>query len=193
MFGKQPKLELPKLDTLQKLYDDSWISDWYDTREQLEEYKQRGYAILKTFYEECEANHPKPKYLEEPFRLKVGNHVFAGKIDRADEGKDGLIIIDYKTGSSRPIEKVDREQLLIYQWAAADFLKEKVSDLQYWFFAQGLVKSSFVGTDLELADLKEELEQTLEQMVKSISADDFYAQDLRISHECKYREWERSR
>ena len=77
--------------------------------------------------------------------MRLGGSVFIGKIDRGEEMPDGLVIIDYKTGASRKIDKVEKEQLLIYQWAAQEFFKERVSDLQYWFLEKGLKRVSFVG------------------------------------------------
>ena len=98
--------ELPPFETLKKMYEESWIDDWYDSASQKEEYKARGQRIMKDFFADCLKNPPKPKFIEKRFKLKLGDYYFTGKIDRGDETCSGLTLIDYKTGAPRPIEKV---------------------------------------------------------------------------------------
>ena len=87
--------------------------------------------------------------------------------------------------------KVDKEQLRIYQWAAEEFFQEKVADLQYWFLRNGLDKMSFLGKPEELKKLKEELKGTIDEIVACIKNNSFLAADLRLSHDCSYRDLEK--
>ncbi|MDP3741181.1 MAG: ATP-dependent DNA helicase, partial [bacterium] len=192
LFGQKPSAHVPKFELLERAYQESWLDDWYDGKSHMEEYRQHGSKILKIFYEEISQDFPKPKYLEANFRMRLPNGYFIGKIDRADETPEGLLIIDYKTGSPRGINKVDKEQLLIYQWAAQEFLHEKVADLQYWFLRDKLVKESFKGTDADIADLKKNLTQTVAEIIEATKSNSFYKLDLQISHKdgCDYRDLE---
>ena len=192
LFGSKKAPELPSLELLQKLYDQSWIDDWYDSRDQMEQFRVIGKNILKDFYEDCKINQPKPKYLEKLFKLKLGNYYFTGKIDRADETPDGLKIIDYKTGDPRPIEDVDKQQLLVYQWAARAALGEKVSGLEYWFLKKGLDKKAFLGNDEDIEKLKEKLSATIEEIVTCTRENAFLKYDQQTSHKtkCKYLDLE---
>lgn len=189
LFGKSQN-GLPAQDLLKKFYQESWIEDWYVDKIEMEKYRKAGLDIIKNFYDECSKNPPHPKYLEEPFSLKIGKYIFAGKIDRADETPGGLRIIDYKTGQSRKIDKVDKEQLLIYQLAAQEYLQEKVAGLEYWFMASGIKMESFLGKQEELAELKAELQAQIEAIVDCITRNNFLNADLKISHDCEFRELE---
>ena len=192
MLGRPPAPELPSFELLQKLYAQSWIDDWYESRQQMEKYHAVGQKILKDFYEECKANKPTPKYLEKPFKLRLDKYYFTGKIDRLDETAQGALIIDYKTGAARDIEKVDKDQLLVYQWAAQDLLSEKVADLQYWYLKDRREKRSFLGSEKEIEKLKETLLETIEEIIQCTKQNDFLKRDQQTSHKgkCKYLELE---
>ncbi|OGE76706.1 MAG: hypothetical protein A3C85_04280 [Candidatus Doudnabacteria bacterium RIFCSPHIGHO2_02_FULL_48_21] len=192
LFGSPAKPELPAFETLRSIYEKSWIDDWYDSRQQMEEYKKVGMRIITDFYAECQANNPKPKYLEKAFKLKLGNYYFTGKIDRVDETDLGLRIIDYKTGASRNIEKVDKKQLLSYQWAATEAFGEKVADLQYWYLKDKLEKKSFLGGAKDIEELKQDFLEWVEKIVDCTRSNAFLKYDQQASHKtkCKYLELE---
>lgn len=179
---------LPPLTLLEKYYDESWISEWYESRQQLEEYRTLGRRILKDFHEECLAEKPRPKYLEKAFKLKLGDYYFRGKIDRADETDKGLVIIDYKTGEPRKIADVDKQQLLVYQWAATEALGETVSDLQYWFLQDRLEKRSFLGEIKDIEKLKEDFLKNINEIVECTRNNEFMKFDQQTPHKnkCKF-------
>jgi RecB family exonuclease len=187
LFGQNENFALPAFELLEKYYNESWIGDWYDGKNHMEEYRKLGKGILKIFYEELKKNLPKPKYLETAFRMRLKAGYFLGKIDRGDQTSAGLLIIDYKTGAPRGINKVDRQQLLIYQWAAQEFFKEKVADLQYWFLRDKLTKESFLGQDKDVSSLKEDITRTIADIIEATKQNSFSELDKRISHECGYR------
>ncbi|MBI4050465.1 MAG: UvrD-helicase domain-containing protein [Candidatus Doudnabacteria bacterium] len=189
LFGKT-SASYPKLPLLLKFYEECFIDDWFESKRQLEDYRKRGVGILNFLYEEFSKHKPAPKYLEEKFKLKLHDAWIAGKIDRADATPAGLVIIDYKTGSSRPIAKVDKEQLLLYQWAVLEYYREKVADLQYWFLSDTLKKVSFLGTAEEIDKLKEDFWKTIQEMIETTKNDGFYEKDMRVSHECEFRNLE---
>ncbi len=191
LFGQnRDEATLPPLEKLYQIYKSSWIDDWFDSKAQMEEYRAVGKKMLAEVYEELSQNPPTPKYLEAAFRLRLASSWFVGKIDRGDETPAGLVIIDYKTGTVRGINKVDREQLLVYQWAVQDFFKEQVADLQYWFLRDKLQKRSFLGTAQELEWLKAELLASIAEIGEAVKNNSFNELDGRISHDCKYRDYE---
>ena len=184
---------LPSFEYLLKLYGELWIDDWYDNKKQMEDYRKLGRKILENFYEYTKAHMPRPKYIEHGFRMKLDDSWLNCKIDRADETANGLIIIDYKTGEPKTkLSPVDKEQLLLYQWAVQDFLKEKVAGLQYWYLKDKLGKEAFLGTPLELRDVQRKLLETIKEIKQAVAADDFRERDRRISGhtDCDYRQLE---
>lgn len=154
--GKMEDVCVPSLDELLKMYDHHWIPDWYESKRQREEYYQQGKDILKKFYATEDGNWAVPVSLESWFKIKVGEYLIHGRIDRVDQMADGTLnIIDYKTGQAK--EKLtldDKDQLLIYQ-IAAETLPEyrhvgKTGQLTFYYL-NDLIRTSFVG-DLDDLD-----------------------------------------
>jgi DNA helicase-2/ATP-dependent DNA helicase PcrA len=190
LFSQETKVELPPFSTLEVFYQDSWVDDWYATKEQKEEYRKRGKEILKTFYEYSLHNKPEPELIEEKFNFKLGKkqeYTFSGKIDRADKTAEGLDIIDYKTSEKVPKKPVgnDLDQLRIYQWAAKDHFQKTVKQLRYWY----LVPNQFVeitpASDQEITDLQTRLLESIEAIRDAVKYDTFAELHKKSpAHEC---------
>ena len=185
LFGKKPgDAPLPEFKILEDFYKKNWIDDWYQGQKQKEDYRKSGNLMLKKFYENLKTNKPVPLYIEQFFKLKLGNFDFVGKIDRADKSDGGLMIIDYKTGKV-PKTKKDIDQLYVYQWAAQDFLREKVNRLKYWYL-QGEDGKDFVeeptADEKEISRLKTELLEVMEKIVETTKYDRFKEEDEKLSH-----------
>lgn len=151
----------PSLDELLELYEQSWLNEWYNSKEDAEEYYARGKNILKEFFKIHATHWPTPRYLEKPFTLKFGEFELRGVIDRVDTLSEGerpeIEIIDYKTGrvpegATLPFDK--KQQLLIYQIAVERLTDEQPKLLSYYYLEQNK-KVSFLGTptDLEKVEL----------------------------------------
>ncbi len=173
-----------------KIYEKNWIDEWYETKKQKEEFRERGKKILKSFYEEFVQNPVAPKYIEEKFNLKLGEYFFSGKIDRADAEAQGLDIVDYKTGAKKEETKEGRRQLMIYQWAAQEFLKEKVVGLKYWYLFDNVFSESFVASSEDIAELKAGLLEDIEEIRRAVAQNSFKALDAKIKHDCKFENLE---
>ncbi|MBU1180132.1 ATP-dependent helicase, partial [Patescibacteria group bacterium] len=124
LFGDEQKKDFafPELKTLEKIYNNEWIDEWYESREDSDKHKKLGWQALKKYYEKLKNTPPKPIFLEQEFTLKFGGDSFKGVIDRID---DGGIIMDYKTGSLPKGDKLsldDKEQLLIYHLASKELM-----------------------------------------------------------------------
>lgn len=172
LFGKQAVQMLPGLKTLEELYAKNWIDDWYESKSQKDEYRKLGKQMLQTFYESIETQKPKPKYVEQFFKLPLGDYTFVGKIDRADKTTAGLEILDYKTGKA-PRNSKDLDQLYIYQWAVQDFLKEKVVGLKYWYLQDNQLLSEEPANQEEIEKLKAKLLKLIEEIVDATKYDKF--------------------
>ena len=180
LFGNEiaqsPKLKAqsPKvsIDELLEIYKNTWIDDWYASRQEQKDYKQKGKKALTEFYKTIAKDIPVPKYLERPFNLKIKDsgeeYTIKGVIDRIDELDGGIEIIDYKTGQGRTektFKAEDKEQLLIYQLAAEQVLGEKVKNLSFYYIEQNN-KVSFLGTDDELKKMEKKIIKTIQEIKK---------------------------
>lgn len=188
LFEKKPQSKVPDFKDLEKLYENSWIDEWYDTKKQKQEFYKRGKDLLKSFYKDFEAQPVKPKFIEKSFRLNLGNYYFTGKLDRADQMPDSTLhIIDYKTGQSKLNKsKEDKYQLLIYQWAAQEYLNEKVSQLQYWFLLDNTKSEPFLGSQKEIDTMKEALIDAIEDIRHAVAHNSFKQLDSQIKHDCEF-------
>lgn len=190
LFDAKKKTKLPSFEELEKLFENCWVDEWYASKKQKEEFRKRGAEILKSFYKEFEKNPVYPKYIEKSFRLNIGDFFFTGKLDRADEMADGsLHIIDYKTGEGKLNKtKEDKYQLLIYQWAAQEFLKAQVSQLNYWYLLDNTKSEPFLGTEEEIGNLKEVLLQAINEIRHAVATNSFKKLDALIKHDCEFEE-----
>ncbi len=193
LFGVDSKIknkaQLPAFKELEKIYQASWLDDWYESKRERDDFKKRGLKQIKIFYEAIKDNPPQPKYIEQFFKIKFGDYKFVGKIDRIDSVRGGLNIIDYKTGENPPrnLEKVDRDQLLIYQLAVQEFLQEKVLNCQYWYLNKNVWSNPFLGSQEELVDLKDRYIEIIKQIIESIRTDNFAEIHKDGGHDCQYK------
>ncbi|MFA6422605.1 MAG: UvrD-helicase domain-containing protein [Candidatus Buchananbacteria bacterium] len=167
LFGQESKnASAPSLAELIKIYEESFIDDWYPTKQIKEEYFNKGKVALKMFYENYVSNLPDVINLEYGFNLKIGDYGLRGVMDRVDKLGEGIKIVDYKTGKAKDkLTSEDKEQLLIYQIAAETVLKKKVNELSFYYLEEGR-EESFLGTEKELAKVKEKVIKIIDEIRK---------------------------
>lgn len=188
LFGGKPETVLPEFKYLEDLYQKHWVDDWYKDKKEKQEYRLRGQTMLKTFYDELQKEKFAPKYIEQFFKLKVGKYDFVGKIDRADVLGDGIKILDYKTGKQpKKSDKKDLDQLYIYQWAAQDFLREKVLGLKYWFLLENTFIEEPIADGEKILDLEQKLLSSIEHIVEVTKYDLFKQEHAKVrDHKCDF-------
>lgn len=191
LFGLSKKpVELPAFSYLEKLYEKNWIDEWYPTKKEKELFRIQGKELLKKFYDQSLIEMPNPKYIEQSFILFLDSYRLVGRIDRADQINDGVIIYDYKTGKApKKSEKRDIDQLYIYQWAMQEYLREKVSGLKYWYLRESenqfIVES--LATPAQIENLKSELKNQIEKILETIKYDTFKeAHKSAKNHDCEF-------
>jgi DNA helicase-2/ATP-dependent DNA helicase PcrA len=193
LFGKSKQSPvLPKYEMLEEYYKKYWVDEWYTNKTEKEKYKKRGREMLLTFYKECETYIPKPLFVEKSFFIPLGKYKFTGKIDRADQEQNGVVIYDYKTGKKpKKTDKKDIDQLYIYQWAMEEYFQKKVVGLKYWYLQeQGFAEEELASPE-KIEKLKQELLETMEKIVHTTKYDLFKELDLKKQgHECKFRHLE---
>ncbi|MFH0857851.1 MAG: ATP-dependent DNA helicase [Candidatus Magasanikbacteria bacterium] len=188
--GVQSNVKVPSLGELYDMYDRNWIEDWYRDKREREDYYKKGKDILKIFYASEDGHWTIPVTLEGWFKIKVGEYLVHGRIDRIDKLEDGTLqIIDYKTGTTK--EKLvgeEKDQLLIYQIAAST-LKEyrnigEVSKLTFHYLNDN-VETSFFGTNKEL----EKLQEKMLEIISGIQKKDFTATPSQFAcQHCDFRD-----
>ncbi|HMQ01836.1 MAG TPA: UvrD-helicase domain-containing protein [Candidatus Doudnabacteria bacterium] len=192
LFETNSQVQLPPEKLLTELYKTEWLDDWYKSQEQKEQYRIRGKEILKTFYTASKQQLPRPKFIEQSFTIKLGDnnqYSFNGKIDRADETKQGLMIIDYKTSEKAPSKTTgtDIDQLRIYQLACVESLHLPVTGLQYWYLVPNEIVAVPLATPAELQELKAKLTETIEDIREVVKYDLFEQMHKKAKrHDCGF-------
>ncbi len=166
---------IPSLNELLKMYEESWLDDWYESKKHAQEYYAKGAEMLKGFYAMHEGKWPMPIALEQPFTMKVGEYTIKGVIDRIDRvehnGKLGVAIVDYKTGNVPKSERdLEREQLYLYQMAIEETMRESPIALRYYYL-DAQKQFEFIGTKEEITAVRERMLGTMD----AITTSDFVA------------------
>lgn len=164
-------IKVPDEKYLLDLYEEKWIGDWYKSKQQRETYKKKGVELLKVFYASQVGKWTIPVSIEGGFKIKIGEYILGGRIDRIDQREDGTLeIIDYKTGTAK--EKLttdDKQQLLIYYIAATSLPEYKnigpVGELTF-YYVNSDTKLSFQGKEKDVDKLKEKILDTINNIHK---------------------------
>lgn len=169
LFGDEAKTAEVSCDELLQTYDQSFIDDWYPDRTTRNEYYEKGKKALKEFHGKHKDSLPEVKFLEYPFTLKLKGeewYNFFGVIDRVDKTEEGIRIVDYKTGASKTkLGFEEKEQLLIYQLAAQEAMREKVKELVFYYIEDNR-EESFIGNEKDLEKVKAKMIATIEEIKK---------------------------
>ena len=166
-FHRADLFQKKNLDYLLELYERHWIDEGYDSKEHKEQRFAEGKELLKRYYEKHSEKLGRPIYLEKKFTLKVDGTPLVGSIDRVDETKQGIEIIDYKTGGIKNQRAVDKdEQLTIYALAARNALNLNPRSLALYFI-DGNIKVSTTRTAEQLDAARKSIKETIESIKKS--------------------------
>lgn len=184
-------IQIPPVEDLLATYENCWIPDWYETKQQRKTYKTKGKKLLIGLYNrhEKEQSWHVPLFLESSFRIKIDNYTITGKIDRVDKLADGsLEIIDYKTGQAKEaLSTDDKDQLLLYQIAAESlpqYINEGgVSKLTFHYVNED-IRTGFLGTQKD----KERVTKKVTKTLDAIHERDFTAKPSKqICGRCDFR------
>lgn len=178
--------KMTKNDLL-KLLEINWSPQGYSNKTHEERMKKQGERILADFYEKFDGKQI-PRDLEQPFIIKISPQLkIGGKIDRVDEGKEKLEIIDYKTGKMMEQKDIDQSlQMTVYALAATDegiYGKKPEEVVLTFYFLDAGEKRSTKRTLKELEQAKKELLTKAEEIGES----DFAPTPNRMCEFCDFK------
>jgi len=175
--GKNQKKigELVSFEEFKKIFEQSWLDEWFESKENSANYRKRGLDFIKLFYEENKDKELTTLALEKGFNFKMSSgksreiYSFRGFIDRIDILPDKTAeLIDYKTG--KPKEKLtfeEKEQLLLYQYAGQKIpditVNHPISKLTFYYLDNN-TQLSFLGNEKDLSKLEERFMTTIDEI-----------------------------
>ena len=160
-------------EKLLEIYQQNWLDEWYVSATERKRAFQKGREMLIDFYKRFQERSPEiyqeegGAFLEKPFQFKINGEKIIGKIDRLDQLKEGVEIIDYKTG--QPKEKLNAErrlQLSIYQLAVEKVFGLEVAKMSFYYLQDGS-KLSFTADEKDLEKVKETIRKRMEAIKNS--------------------------
>jgi DNA helicase-2/ATP-dependent DNA helicase PcrA len=175
---------------LVNIYKKNWIDEWYNGKQEKEVYYRQGLDSLKEFWRDFSERRPKiltvngAPALELDFNLKIDGYAVTGKIDRIDEAKIGVEIIDYKTGTPKDrLKPEDKMQLMMYRIAAKEVFGLEPEKLTY-FYLNNSTTLSFSPDAKDAQNEQEKIAGIIQNIVKS----DFRAQPGWQCEWCEYKD-----
>lgn len=174
---------------LREAYNNRWVDDWYRDNHQRRQFKKEGLKCLKKFYQRLKKENPSVyveegiPWIEKKLSGKLAGHKFRGKIDRVDQIREGIELIDYKTGRAPArLSSENKEQLLIYQLAAENILKITPAKLSFYYLTDDKI-FSFIGSKNDLAKVEEKINKVIGEIKKG----DFRARPGFHCRHCDFR------
>ncbi|MCK4245435.1 MAG: PD-(D/E)XK nuclease family protein, partial [Candidatus Omnitrophica bacterium] len=164
LIKNKKKVSKEKLLTL---YKRNWVREGYITKEQEKERKIKGRRALEDFYRLNSSDFGEPVYLEQFFKVKIGDVFLRGRIDRIDRLPDGEYeVIDYKSGNPPARKNIaSEEQLTIYALACKEVLKFFPKVLSFYYLGTNeKLSTARKPSDLEL--IKEKILSTISKIKK---------------------------
>lgn len=165
--GKKPS----KKDLL-AILEKNWTDEGYTSKAHEKRMKKEAVWMLRKFYDKGYDPDRLPKFLEQQFVIKAKKGLrIGGRIDRIDETKLGMEIIDYKTGRVMEQKDLDKSlQMSVYALAATDpgVLAQKPEDVIFSFYFLGTgEKKSTTRTKEQLIQAEKDLVKKAKEMEKS--------------------------
>lgn len=159
----------PSLEKLLKYYEETWLSEGYETPEDEADYKAYGREILKEFHSKNSKGYKIPIALEKGFSVDVDGVTLKGYLDRVDLLPDGKIeIIDYKTDKELFTKEYLKNnlQLTLYQYAVSKIWSLPVGDLALYHLRTNTKCSAGVRAQEELDNAKSIILEVAENIEK---------------------------
>ena len=168
---------------LQGLWHSSFVIEGYPTRAAAEFDRARGERLMESFYVWWQKEPRNVVAVEKGFTADT----LTGRFDRIEELPDGTLrIIDFKSGSLRSQEEVDRDlQISIYCMAAKEAFGKEVRELLLLFFGEDAcieVKTTRGAGELGTA------KKTIALLAERIASKDYRPTPNReVCRNCPYR------
>ena len=134
-------------------FETAWSSEGFYSREHEELRLEEGRQSLRRFVAREVASGRVPLAIEREFKFRLGpSDLVAGRWDRIDEGREGIVLVDYKTSEIRDQEKADErareslrnEQLGLYALAYHEMVRVMPARVELHFVGQGVSGSAAV-------------------------------------------------
>lgn len=154
------------LDELLAVFDRAWRSEGFLSAAHEEALRRHGQEALSCFFRFEEEEGGRPLFVEQYFAFEENGIKVIGYWDRVDCGRDGALLIDYKTAEAK-VDKADQRakeslQLAIYALSYERVFGELPTELQLRFLTPEVVVGRAKPTDKTLSWAWESIQKAAE-------------------------------
>lgn len=167
----------PTFDQVVDVYRQNWRNEGYRSEEHARRRYEQGVEALRAFLDrEVSGAAPPPSDVERSFRFKLADVIVSGRMDRVDEGVDGVTITDYKTSELDSTDRADEKagenlQLSIYALAHRELTGRTPQSLELRY-----VLSGAVGTSTRSEEKLDRTRDRILAIAEAVRAGEFRAQ-----------------
>lgn len=144
-----------------------------------------AHELLRAFLASPHNQNP-PLSVELAFEVDVGEHKLCGIIDRVDEGGNGLVVVDFKSGARKPppSELENELQFTIYAFAAEKVLGQSVERVVHYHLRDG----SQLPTQRDERDFEWLVDKLLPHVAGAVEREQFAPRPGHWCNYCDFRE-----
>ena len=137
-------------DDVVKVFERSWSSDGFLSRDHEERRLAQGRDTLRAFVAREDRSPSSPLQVEQSFKFRVGMNSVTGRWDRIDERDGGIVVVDFKTSDveeeksamQRTMESLEAGQLGLYALAYQQTRGVMPARVELHFVDSGMVGSA---------------------------------------------------
>ncbi len=144
-----------------------------------------AHELLRAFLASPHNTKP-PLTVELAFEVEAAGHKFCGVMDRVDEGENGLVIVDFKSGARKPqpAELETELQFTLYAFAAEKVLGQRVERVVHYHLRDG----SFLETQRGEEDFAWMLDKLIPYVAENVEREEFAPRYGHWCNWCDFRE-----
>ncbi len=181
---QEPERHDLTVETLIDLWHQSFIVEGYESKIDADLARRKGETMMHQFFDWWSLQEREVVCIESGFTLQDFN--VRGRFDRIEKDREGLHVIDYKTGGVRTQESVDADlQLSIYALAATKEFSAPCSALTLLFLQEDQiipVTTTRTSEQLKIA------QENIDTLAERIESEDFTATPSQaVCNRCPYR------
>jgi|CXWL01.1.fsa_nt_gi RecB family exonuclease len=159
----------PPLDDVLEYLETHWVDEGYADTKAQDKAKRNADSMLRDYYRKHAQDWVKPLSVEAKFDMTVDHVRVTGFIDRVDMFPSGdLHVIDYKTGQSLDVTRIDDdEQMTMYQLAAKTIYPESEVDTVSLYHVPSLtLHSAKARTEDKVNALRDKIKRTADAIAR---------------------------
>lgn len=188
-FRRKMRAQRMSLEELWAVFEGSWVSRGFLSREHEEQRLEAGRQSLKEFFTREEAEGSIPTFIEKEFGFALGRDRVIGRWDRVDVRGDEVVIIDYKSSDVRQPKEAKRRARESLQLAIYALAYQRTYGQIPTHVALDFLESGLRGVAEKNADQIEQTAVIIKEVAAGVRSRDFTATPGYMAcGYCAYRE-----